>query len=90
MKETMTVRSEGRPAYDIVLSDSFEDLGACAEGLGFSARKLCIVTDSNVERLYLDEVRRRYSGQAASRLEGEYWALRFYGEDIRLLRKQQK
>ena len=40
--------------------------------------------------LSLDEVRRRYSGQAASRLEGEYWALRFYGEDIRLLRKQQK
>ena len=61
MKETMTVRSDGRPAYDIVLSDSFEDLGACAEGLGFSARKLCIVTDSNVERLYLDEVRRRLS-----------------------------
>lgn len=61
MKETMTVRSDGRPAYDIVLSDSFEDLGACVKGLGFSARKLCIVTDSNVERLYLDEVRRRLS-----------------------------
>ena len=39
--------------------------------------------------LTMDEVRRRYSGQAASRLEGEYRVLRFYGEDIRLLRKRQ-
>ena len=39
--------------------------------------------------LTMDEVRRRYSGQVASRLEGEYRALRFYGEDIRLLRKRQ-
>ena len=39
--------------------------------------------------LTMDEVRRRYSAQAASRLEGEYRTLRFYGEDIRLLRKRQ-
>ena len=39
--------------------------------------------------LTMDEVRRRYSGQVASRLEGEYRTLRFYGEDIRLLRKRQ-
>lgn len=39
--------------------------------------------------LSMDEVRRRYSGQVASRLEGEYRALRFYGEDIRLVRKRQ-
>lgn len=38
--------------------------------------------------LSMDEVRSRYSGQIASRLEGEYRVLRFYGEDIRLLRKQ--
>ena len=38
--------------------------------------------------LSMDEVRRRYSGQTASRLEGEYQVLPFYGEDIRLLRKQ--
>lgn len=38
--------------------------------------------------LSMDEVRRRYSGQTASRLEGEYRVLPFYGEDIRLLRKQ--
>lgn len=38
--------------------------------------------------LSMDEVRRRYSPQISSRLEGEYRVLPFYGEDIRLLRKQ--
>ncbi|WP_186567311.1 ATP-binding protein [Lawsonibacter celer] len=38
--------------------------------------------------LSMDEVRRRYTPQTASRLEGEYRVLPFYGEDIRLLRKQ--
>ena len=37
--------------------------------------------------LSMDGVRARYSGQTASRLEGEYRTLRFYGEDIRLQRK---
>ncbi|MEG2097434.1 MAG: ATP-binding protein [Pseudoflavonifractor sp.] len=38
--------------------------------------------------LTMDEVRRRYSPQIASRLEGEYRVLPFFGEDIRILRKQ--
>lgn len=37
--------------------------------------------------LTMDAVRRRYSAQTASRLEGEYRVLPFYGEDIRLVRK---
>ena len=37
--------------------------------------------------LSMDGVRERYNGQTASRLEGEYRVLRFYGDDIRLLRK---
>ena len=37
--------------------------------------------------LSMDGVRERYNGQTASRLEGEYRVLRFYGEDIRLRRK---
>lgn len=36
-----------------------------------------------------EELRRRYSPQIASRLEGEYQLLRFYGRDIRLLKKEQ-
>ena len=38
--------------------------------------------------LSMDDVRRRYSPQIASRLEGEYRVLPFFGEDIRLLRKR--
>ena len=38
--------------------------------------------------LTMDDVRRRYSPQIASRLEGEYRVLPFFGEDIRLQRKQ--
>lgn len=37
--------------------------------------------------LTMDEVARRYSPQIASRLEGEYHALHFFGEDIRLQKK---
>ena len=37
--------------------------------------------------LSMDGMRARYNGQTASRLEGEYRVLRFYGEDIRLQRK---
>ena len=38
--------------------------------------------------LTMDQVRARYTPQIASRLEGEYRVLPFYGEVIRLLRKQ--
>ena len=37
--------------------------------------------------LSMDQVARRYSPQIASRLEGEYHALHFFGQDIRLLKK---
>lgn len=37
--------------------------------------------------LSMDEVRRRYTPQILSRLEGEYTTIFFFGEDIRLLKK---
>ena len=37
--------------------------------------------------LSMDEVSRRYSPQIASRLAGEYHVLYFYGDDIRLVKK---
>ena len=39
--------------------------------------------------LSMEEAAVRYSPQIASRLEGEYHLLHFFGEDIRLLRKKQ-
>ena len=43
------------------------------------------VISSNLDR---NELRRRYSPQVVSRLEGEYLALPFYGKDIRQLKKR--
>ncbi|MBP1736491.1 MAG: replication protein DnaC [Oscillospiraceae bacterium] len=37
--------------------------------------------------LSMDEVRKKYTPQIASRLEGEYRVLPFFGQDIRLLRR---
>ena len=44
----------------------------------------CTVISSN---LSMEEAARRYSPQIASRLEGEYHSLHFFGDDIRLLKK---
>ena len=40
--------------------------------------------------LKLEELRRRYGPQTASRIEGEYQILPFFGEDIRKLRKERQ
>ena len=40
--------------------------------------------------LSLDAIRQRYSAQVASRLEGMYQTLVFFGQDIRTLKKQQR
>ena len=37
--------------------------------------------------LSLDEIARRYNPQIASRIEGEYHVLHFFGDDIRLIKK---
>ena len=37
--------------------------------------------------LTLEEAARRYSPQISSRLEGEYHVLHFFGDDIRLVKK---
>ena len=36
------------------------------------------------------EIARRYSPQTASRIEGEYQMLAFFGEDIRKLKKERR
>ncbi len=54
--DRLCVHYEGKPAYDIVLGQSFDLLAQEAARLGTGKKKLCIVTDSNVAPLYLDEV----------------------------------
>lgn len=56
MAKRLTVHRDSVPIYDIVLEDSFEQLKKEMESLGVSGKKLCIVSDSNVAKLYLKEV----------------------------------
>ena len=57
MAERLTVTRDCVPIYDIVLETSFDRLGEEVRKLGLEKRKLCIVTDSHVAPLYLEEVR---------------------------------
>ena len=52
----LTVKTEGNAPYDICLKDSFASLAQELDGIGCGGRRLCIVSDSSVADLYLEEV----------------------------------
>lgn len=56
MPERMTINYEKKPCYDIVFSESFEQLKEELDKLNIAGRKVCIITDSHVKALYGDEV----------------------------------
>ncbi|MCI8297472.1 MAG: 3-dehydroquinate synthase [Lachnospiraceae bacterium] len=60
--ERLCVHLEGEPVYDIVLTQSFQGLAQEVRALGTEGKRLCIVTDSNVAGLYLEEVKGLLSG----------------------------
>lgn len=58
MAERMTVSYQKKPCYDIIFTRGFEDLTAELSGdETLKSRKICIVTDSNVEPLYAQAVK---------------------------------
>lgn len=57
MSNRISVHRDGTIIYDIVMEESFHGLAAELQKLALSERKICIVTDSNVAPLYLDEVK---------------------------------
>lgn len=57
MEERLTVHLNNEPIYDIVMSQSFKELPGELTKLNVQNRKLCIVTDSTVAFLYLEEVK---------------------------------
>ena len=59
--ERIPVSVDHKPVYDIVRSNSFEGLQKELEPLGVSQKRVCIVTDSNVAPLYLEEVKEQIS-----------------------------
>lgn len=55
--ERLCVHLDGKEIYDIVISRSFDGLAGAVEALKTRDKKLCIVADSHVEKLYLEEVK---------------------------------
>lgn len=57
MAQRLPVLYQKKPCYDIVFSHSFDSLVEELEELSHKGRKCCIVTDSNVEKLYGKQVK---------------------------------
>lgn len=56
MSRTLPVTYEDKPCYDIEIQQDFKALPDQLNGLGYGKSKVCIITDSNVGGLYLEEV----------------------------------
>lgn len=56
--ERLDVKRDGSFCYSIRFEKDFSSLGEEIAALGFQGHKLCIVTDSNVAPLYLEEVKK--------------------------------
>ena len=54
----LDVNNNGKFAYDIVIENSFISLLNEIEKVENTDKKVCIVTDNNVESLYLEEVKK--------------------------------
>lgn len=52
----LTVSADNKPVYDILLAEDFSALSQEMEKLSIQNRRLCIVTDTNVASLYLEEI----------------------------------
>ena len=57
MANRMTVHMDEKPVYDIVLEQDFSSLPKELESFELTTRRICIVTDSHVAPLYLEEVK---------------------------------
>ncbi|MGI6053603.1 MAG: 3-dehydroquinate synthase [Clostridium sp.] len=53
----VTVHMDEKPVYEIVMTKDFSSLPEEMQTLSIASRRLCIVTDSNVAPLYLEEVK---------------------------------
>ena len=63
MNDRITVHRDGKNIYDIVLKSSFDQLAEEVSHLKAEGQKFCVVTDSHVAPLYLDEVMSCLSSQ---------------------------
>lgn len=52
LQETLPILYQGKHCYNIELQDSFDHLADCLMDVQMQGRRLCIVSDSNVDALY--------------------------------------
>lgn len=57
MPQRITINYGKKPCYDIVFSQSFDELAEELSGLGIVNRRVCIITDSKVETLYGEAIK---------------------------------
>ncbi|MCR5232702.1 MAG: 3-dehydroquinate synthase [Lachnospiraceae bacterium] len=57
MENVITVSVRNVPPYEVVIRDDFNGLGQRLEALYDRERKLCIIADSNVSKLYGDDLK---------------------------------
>ncbi len=63
MDNRMTVHLDEKPIYDIVFSDSFNQLSTELEGLDIKQRRICIVSDTNVGTRYFEDIKQCLAGK---------------------------
>ncbi|MGN0401097.1 MAG: 3-dehydroquinate synthase [Acetatifactor sp.] len=64
--ERLSVLYNRKPCYDIVFTQSFDELPTELENLGCKERKICIVTDSKVDEIYGEQVLKLLQGCSKS------------------------
>lgn len=63
MAQRLPVNYNRKPCYDIVFSQSFDELWEELKHLGADEKRLCIVTDSNVSKLYGENLKKELEGK---------------------------
>lgn len=63
MDNILTVHKNDEPIYDIFFANDFNSLPELLAGQGIADRRVCIVTESNVACIYLDEIINQLSGK---------------------------
>ena len=58
MSQRLPILYNKKPCYDIVFSHTFEEFPQELQDLGVENRKVCIYTDSNVEKLYAKQIQK--------------------------------
>ena len=62
MSQRISIGTKANPLYDIVIEESYDRLSAELEGKDLKNKKVCIITDSKVAPLYLNEIKKIFSG----------------------------